>query len=100
MRGSEPVGPSSASSSCSGLGFIRNVILTFPLVAQMVERKTEDLRVGVSKSPERTIKISPRGGTGRHSRFRIYCPKGRTGSSPVAGTKRDFDSGYHLGPDS
>ena len=75
-----------------GSGAVRRVgsspsIRTFiAKIAQLVEHDLA--KVGVAGSnPVFRSPFCPGGGTGRHAGLKILCPQGRTGSSPVWGTK-------------
>ena len=61
-------------------------IRTDAKIAQLVEHNLA--KVGVAGSnPVFRSPFCPGGGTGRHAGLKILCPQGRTGSSPVWGTK-------------
>ena len=55
--------------------------------------KVFDLRLSLrflgSTASPRSKPLSPSGGIGRRSGFKILCPYGRTGSSPVSGTRKN-----------
>ena len=58
----------------------------FAKIAQLVEHNLAKVGVAGSNPVFRSTPC-PGGGTGRHAGLKILCPQGRTGSSPVWGTK-------------
>ena len=55
-------------------------------IAQLVEHNLAKVGVAGSNPVFRSTPC-PGGGTGRHAGLKILCPQGRTGSSPVWGTR-------------
>ena len=62
-------------------------IRTDAKIAQLVEHNLAKVGVAGSNPVFRSSSTCPGGGIGRHAGLKILCPQGRTGSSPVWGTK-------------